>query len=883
MKSVQLDIGNQVKKFLDGVIHHLNPDWIITVERKGTALLRAFIEETRNENHSCVNWENVISSDILRNFPDTELKGKTILVLEDAIYKGRSIKKPLEILQRKIRSDGSISTAAFLVYRGCPVEFRPKFYWYSQLDDIHYTDLRHRLIRYLQTQGSLLLDTEHIEVPVELHCPRKEFVEALRYAGDVVEFLSEGGYLNLTLYNPVIPDEEGFLERLPSEILVEGSVRKVRVIEKGRNRYSLIPIFYPSIPEILQEGWNRGLPPCLRFRDGDPETNFHAVGLFAGIQLLQGVFTALRGPVNEGKITPYMPQIGEPDDTLSHLKAVFHKLDIHELYEVITTAIDEGRAHKPKKGELKRRSYIVDGRDVDLSDTGWDVLCRISEVKENSPDESSGASYAEVTEATELKTKAALSASLDREIDGARVIPDDVPTKFFDGITRHMRIFKIDNEEVEEKVRKVKAMRTLNPEKFPEHFVGSCYLFSLALRNRFEKQKDAAATKGRKLKGLFDQDADKTIRFMNKIWKQLRLEGKNLIFLPVDDDEDKHGFRPVLATREKPPILKAIKTLDEVSNPENPQYFISHKEKGKRYEIIEPVTNEPIIRKAINDKLITDEDANFAGSIGNILGLLDQNEVISLGRHEKPKSTQNAIVWELKRWKMWVDDLLEELNEASEERDGKSESKMSECAFQIWTFGEEGVKKVSRDRDFFVEGRERIKDYSPENEQDILVQKVILKIQPLGGIVWNNSGVENLSFPAHMCFSFTKYLVGTLENVGLLSALPEKMCISKDDTLTAYKETRCFLSVEYKQRPAEFSAEWLRDKVSRGYYNTKMDIPDPNDVWGKKLTLSNFGSDIREVAKYIDERYIEPEIIKCHNYGDRNLESGEGQLPLNLK
>lgn len=455
-------IGQQIGRFILATLEKCQPTQIVTVERKGTALLRTFIEVPSGQAACRLGWEDVLSSHALRFQKVSEfLRDEgTILLLDDGMYGGIRMRDTLKMLLERDVPRQRIKTAAFSSHEKSPS--KPDFYWLGHLDADTYSEVRSAVVAYFQQQGSLLLDTEHLEVPVDINCGRLEFFEALCRAGIGVEHMSAGGRVNLTVYNPLLLDEAGFLGSLPKGTTIRNVVRKIRVVERDKNRFAVIPIFYPSTPADCSPDSLAGLDDCLNKLADDPETNFHLVGVFAAMCLFKTVFACLRDLVMEDKVRVRVPAPQDADDPISHMKALFPALDVAALHRSLECYVEMGRKRKlPRRHALEpRRIEAVGGTKYgkELERLHWLTLREIRRLSEDVPGGPQGATLAELLRIVSGHeephvAEALLSAAQDQAIDSANVVTDDAAMPFSDGLDRVVRVFKLDGEIVGSDVR----------------------------------------------------------------------------------------------------------------------------------------------------------------------------------------------------------------------------------------------------------------------------------------------------------------------------------------------------------------------------------------------------------------------------------------------
>jgi hypothetical protein len=371
----------------------------------------------------------------------------------------------------------------FSVHEKCKA-FQPDFYWFGQLEEERYRDVRDGVIRHFQARGSLLLDTEHIEVPVDLNCSRTEFFEALSSAGTAVEHISGGGKVNLTIYNPPLLDAADFNRHLPPKTITEGVIRKVRIIERENNRYAMIPIFYPSVPVDIASSELTSLGDPFSSLAGGSEKNFHLVGIFSALELFRTVCASLRDLVRQKKIWVRNPLPDDPEDCLSHLRVLFPRIDVNALHRSVQERIDAGLFNQIKKGSLLKRPIIDAAVNSnyreELQSLKWTLHRIVLRYSDQAPFGPRGALFSEVL-ASVLETKgqygvdpedrqALLSAAVDQTIDAAEIHADSTTMSFTDGICRTIRFLKSDNEMVRSQVRRADAMwRSVVPWQVNSH------------------------------------------------------------------------------------------------------------------------------------------------------------------------------------------------------------------------------------------------------------------------------------------------------------------------------------------------------------------------------------------------------------------------------
>ncbi len=474
------NVSAQINEFLSTVLLQVQPTWIITVERKGTALLRTLADTVGSGPFPFRVWDRALSHEALDFVDDDSLRSGVILLLDDSIYGGSQIQDVISRLtQEKNVPRSNIKVAAFSVHENS--SFHPDFHWFVQLEERVFRAKREAVIEFFQQRGSLLLDTEHVEVSVRLKCGTLEFFEALSRGGLAVEHISGGGRLNLTIYDPVIFDEVAFRRTLPRGTITDMVVKKIRVIQRDNDRYAIIPIFYPSTLSDASADALAFLDAPLASLAGKPDKNFHLVGIHSGLHLFTTAFACLKALHDSGRIEICNPKPGGSDDGLSHLKVLFPDIDLLGVYRSIQEKIDSGICRRAR-GEL-RDARVLDAspgtaRNKRLKELLWLVFRQAAYYADDVPAGApglQGATLAELLHATRAthpasmskekgrEDEALLSAAIDQAIDAATLAAGVADIRCGDGSQRKVRLFKLDNELVHADVRKAMAMWRMSP------------------------------------------------------------------------------------------------------------------------------------------------------------------------------------------------------------------------------------------------------------------------------------------------------------------------------------------------------------------------------------------------------------------------------------
>jgi len=372
-----VSITRQLHTFLSGQLHDFEPGLVIVIERKGTAVFRAL--NAWNEERLGWPWEKVISSSAVGQMPDEFFVGRKLLVFDDMTRTGTHIVELLEELEKRaLWKPGSpnLRLAVFAAHaensEGVPYDSNTRIQFacfYRYLTSVDYERVRTQIIRMLQHAGSLMLDTEHLEVRVRLHGNFNQFVTALSRRAKVVVFRSHDQLTNITVFY-----EDDGIHQLPETPFPAGMkcksiVKKCRVLQvrPGVDEYSIMPICFPSIPAGV-EGWptDLGVRELLGYGGHTDDTaRFYGTGLLAAIEVLRWALKDL-GVLEDDAYTLNLPKDpygdrGKGGYTLEHLRAMYPTLDLTRLTQIIAGVAMEARS----EGKLLR-SYKQDPKKLPL-------------------------------------------------------------------------------------------------------------------------------------------------------------------------------------------------------------------------------------------------------------------------------------------------------------------------------------------------------------------------------------------------------------------------------------------------------------------------------------------------------------------------------------
>lgn len=362
-------IERRLRTFLQEAISEHQPDRIIVIERKGTAILRA-LKELPGEERLDWPWNKVISSTHIGRLRSEQLQGKRILIFDDMMNRGRHLRDLLRDLRESgvwVPSNNKIKVAVFALHENSRDGMKidgvtvPHYWFYRNLTQNSYHCVRSQIVRMLQSAGSLLLDTEHIEVRVRLHCSFSKFVDVLGRRAKAIVFNSSDNRTNITV---LYPDDDA--PKLSKHLFPEGTVckkivKKCRIVERERSEFAIIPICYPSVPKLGSDSttdWpsDPGVVRILGEDANTPTYRFYGVGLLAALDVLYWTLKDL-AVLEDTDYTLLLPtatdELGMKGGySLNHLHVVYPSLNLKELNMRIADIASKAKS----KGKRLRRS-----------------------------------------------------------------------------------------------------------------------------------------------------------------------------------------------------------------------------------------------------------------------------------------------------------------------------------------------------------------------------------------------------------------------------------------------------------------------------------------------------------------------------------------------
>lgn len=448
--------------FIADLVKREEIDLIVCAERKATAILRALIEATQTLQWD---WSRVLSTAVMHQFDWDSFEGRRVLLFDELVHHGKTLGRYRDRLCELVPEGVEVLTAGYAVWDRC--QSQPDFYYHGSVDSETYEHIRDELVLMLQQHGSLLLDTEHIELSVRLHCGVREFYDTLARTaenGNSYSFLSGAGRTNITIERPDIASAEGLARCLTPGSNINQTVCKVRVLERTHERFSVLPILYPNTRCVPTAEWLKSLPSFVdrtHLANAPQDENlykelFYLVGLLGSAELLRSVAAALGELAREQKIILEVPK-----ENFLHLKAMFPRLNILGFWEYVRNLVDESRRSKAARGKQSAKAgHLPESVLVKL--TGR-VLARLVMEGEDSPD---GKSWGQLMRFAEEENRGigidsrALSMVADRLIDSGLIVTSTKVMQSSSGEPFVVRTFAPEGEVITAKVRQQLLVRT---------------------------------------------------------------------------------------------------------------------------------------------------------------------------------------------------------------------------------------------------------------------------------------------------------------------------------------------------------------------------------------------------------------------------------------
>jgi hypothetical protein len=479
-------IERQLYTFLTELIEKWQPDLILVIERKGTAIVRALKES--EEHRFDWPWERVLSSESLDQVTDDYLRSKRILIFDDMMKTAEHMSDVLNTLEERGLLRGNlenIRVAAFAVHEECPPEIRlpggpVSYVWfYRYLTSASYQSIQIQIVKMLQRAGSLMLDTEHIEVRLRLRSNFNRLVQALRRRAQAYVFRSSDHRMNITVFYGNDPSRVPSAELFPPGTDFSNVVMKCRFVDRGGDEYAIIPICFPSIVSTTGD-WpvNKAEVDLLGTSTSESlRARFNGVGLIAALEVLGWALKDL-AILGSNDYTLSLPKYATDKQTnsgytLEHLKVVFPKINLDELSERIAQIDKEASSEGARLRNIKfEPTPPPDTTDDELHLAAIQLLQLIryqldqrvleAELLTYEGDESSSPRHLPGLRLREIFSigermnwdRAKVSTLCDILIDQAALSTDVSLVKGRDGVERQVRTFAPAGEVISEMVRR---------------------------------------------------------------------------------------------------------------------------------------------------------------------------------------------------------------------------------------------------------------------------------------------------------------------------------------------------------------------------------------------------------------------------------------------
>ena len=349
---------SEVAHFVDSLDIQENYDYVVTIERKGTALLRRMVDEglVRADTFSS---GKVISEEALRYIEKDFFRGKNVLVFDDSVFSGQMLGHVVEEMRR--RGAAKVDSACLFAHVNCIQN--PTRVLYRNLSLPDYAVLREEIVRYIATSDLLILDSEHTPVKVATMIPLKEFIRVLTQIDDVMvvpRLIEADNKEYVTIQSPRFFDMQSLSLQPGSH--TDGIVQKLRVIIADDYAW-LVPLVFPSTPTSTKQ------EDCPLFKQ-EPEAcicslaspfnhpnAFYCQSFYASMKLLARTIALLSNLMGR-KIEP----VAMPFDNLS---ALFPSINISALQKWALRTIEQESEETSLLPCVppERENRLIDGKE----------------------------------------------------------------------------------------------------------------------------------------------------------------------------------------------------------------------------------------------------------------------------------------------------------------------------------------------------------------------------------------------------------------------------------------------------------------------------------------------------------------------------------------
>jgi hypothetical protein len=390
----------------------------------------------------------------------------------------------------------------------------------------------------------------------------------------------------------------------------------------------------------------------------------------------------------------------------------------------------------------------------------------------------------------------------------------------------------------------------------------SCLIFAFALRNRLDRIRSRSTTS---ISGLDEFDADKTLRFLDKLWaaRDVTARPTKLLHFPVIDIDDKHGHRIAFAGRDrqqggkKKSVLDSMIAFDRQCQPASRTLKLHRQDYDwGTAQLIEPQITGSDLARLYRSDFLGDRDARFLELFGSACGMLEEPEIIAIGRHESPEATRNSLLWEFSRWLEWAQTCIEMLSQASVEDQHK---KLADAVWQCWSFARECKLKAREERSSYEVAYQKFSQEVRDFEE---ISSAFHKAQNTADVIWDSHHVTPLAFPAYYCSAFAIYMAGCLSHLEGFADSFRRPSITEEDTELAFSRLQYFNSVDPANRPMNFDPNHCDWRPSESGPADTWYLIQPRELWNGTEQFERFLNCVTKMLDYIHRTYLESDLMR---------------------
>jgi hypothetical protein len=445
---------------------------VVLQERKGTAILRSLVEQGEFP----WDWDRSLSSSTLDQVPLDRFRHAKVLIFDDMVRTGRGFQSVVSEVRN--RGAAEVRCVAYAIHRDASSildDNRFDLAWYERdLSTEAYERTRNLIIRSLQDAGSLMLDTEHLEIRFRLREPLGRLLQAISRRSEVVIFRS-GRRMNITV---VYPDDAAHHVD-PSTFLwgteTTATVKKCRIVQRSADTFAAIPIFLPAIPAACSDS-----DVSSSLFHGENATSarevFYRCALLASFKPLEWLVRDIYAS-GENLVDFVLPlpdaDVDETGYDLRHLRVMYPGLDIpaitQKVVDVFEFARKRGRSVRGKRTDRPVFRFAQEDGRVGALHLIQGILALLDERNAERWIGGSGGRHLPGLTAADVMsvgsslgfTDAQTSALMDMLIDEANVVTRVEPLTDQAGRTYLQRTFMPDGEIVSDLVRRFNRQRGL--------------------------------------------------------------------------------------------------------------------------------------------------------------------------------------------------------------------------------------------------------------------------------------------------------------------------------------------------------------------------------------------------------------------------------------